>query len=173
MTTPAYVAHQMKGRARLRVPSKEGDQAYFQEVERALAACPGVEWARASSITGSLLIYHRGALGCAISAVTSAGLFELAKPEEGGAADAGDLHNPTLDAICDHVACLDGRVGKETRGVGLRTMMFYGLVGATIYQTLRGQILPPSGTLLAYAAGLIWRTFDGRGAAPKKSYPNP
>jgi hypothetical protein len=166
MVARAHIAHRMKGRARLRIPSERGNHAYFTEVERALKACPSVEWAGASFITGGLLVCHKGELEGAIAPVIERGLLHLGSEEtknEPGAPAGAASADSTLHAICDGIACLNQDIVKGSNGVsGLSTMVFFGLVGAAVYQVIGGRILPPAFTLVVASTTLLSRTFESK-----------
>jgi hypothetical protein len=79
MTPTAYVAHQIAGRTRLRVPEKRGDSSYFEIVRQRLSGNPAVERVRVTPETASILFHHAGTIAPILTAAAEHGLFRIAE----------------------------------------------------------------------------------------------
>lgn len=55
---PAYVIHAVPGRARIKIPGKRGDGAFFATLETGLLACPAVQTVQVNAHAASVLITH-------------------------------------------------------------------------------------------------------------------
>lgn len=58
MIPDAYVSHQSFRRARIKVPSKRGDETYFTHISNGFKGCKGIETININPITGSILFIH-------------------------------------------------------------------------------------------------------------------
>ena len=54
----AHVAHNTKGRLRIRVPSAKGDPAALEEIKRSLSPLPGVSEVKISEATGTVTVLY-------------------------------------------------------------------------------------------------------------------
>jgi hypothetical protein len=76
-TPGAYIAHQMPGRVRFRVPSKRGDAAFLARVSEALRVQPGIAAVTADARTGSVLVKHEMGAEDVASLAESKALFRV------------------------------------------------------------------------------------------------
>lgn len=129
----AEIAHAMPGRARLRIPGRRGDTAFFASVAAGLATIPGVRKVETTPLTGSILILHTGPFAPISMAAQAARLFGVSK-------------TPPAPPAASTVA-IDPKV---ILGLGL------GLAAA--WQLAKGHVLPPAITLVWYAGHLsgLW-----------------
>jgi hypothetical protein len=134
----AFVSHRLPGRLRLRIEGKRGDRAWFDDAAATLAMLAGVEEVATSPRTGSIRLRHARPAEDVLAAAVARGLFTLA--------DAGAGEGTAAER-------LRAAAGGFTAGEGLAVV----LTLAAVRQVLRGQILPPAVTLLAYAA-TAWAT---------------
>lgn len=125
----AEVAHAIPGRARLRVPDRRGDAAFFSSVASGLSSLPGVLQVETTALTGSILIRHGGPLEKVSAAAQNAGLFILRDPAPQPAR-------------------------ASTAAVDPRLLVVLALAGAALWQMSREKVLPPALTLLWYASQL-------------------
>ncbi len=56
----AQCVHRTPSRARIRIQSRKGDQAFFAALQERLNQCEQVTGAAVSTLTGSILIFHKG-----------------------------------------------------------------------------------------------------------------
>jgi hypothetical protein len=149
MTPGGVLVHHVAGRTRFRVLEKRGDSGYFTNVTEQLGQCPGVSSVIASEVTGGVLVLHEDPEPDVL--VAYARTFELfdVPADTVPAIDAG---RPPAELINHGLGQLDQWIRAETgRGTDLRSLVLTGLVGAAVWQTLRGQLLPAAGTLIWYA----------------------
>jgi hypothetical protein len=78
----AYLHHHLQGRSRLKIPAKAGDKAFFAEISERLKRHPAVQTVRTSSVTGSVLVHHEGAVDAITVYAQENGLFALCKTGE-------------------------------------------------------------------------------------------
>lgn len=156
MTAAAFVAHQIPGRVRLKVPSEKGNPAYFAVTARSLSACPGVEELDADFRTASLLLHHAKDIPYSEIAqwARARGLFDLVE---------GQTTGPNgLRAAAAHIDALDAGIRDLTRGAGdLRSIMFLMFIGLGLVQVARGQVMPAATALFWYALELLPRLTGG------------
>jgi hypothetical protein len=152
MLPAAVVVHEMPGRMRLRIAERRCDEAWFARVTRQLRDCPTVLDATPTPITGSILIQYDGTDANVIrSYAQTLELFEVVTSLE--RRDAGGP--PPDEVIRTGLSIVDGWMRRQTgNGTDLRSVALVGLLGAAVWQTLRGHVLPAGATLLWYAIAL-------------------
>lgn len=159
MPPSAHIAHRMPGRLRLRVAERRGDEAWFRGAVAQLRECPTVSDVSASPVTGSLLVRHDGPdIDVIQSYARALELFEVAQDPAPPAA-----HTAAPDSLIrGRLVDADRWVRRESaNGTDLRSLALVGLLGASVWQALRGQVLPAAGTLLWYALTLSGTRSDG------------
>jgi hypothetical protein len=62
MPQSAYVAHEIEGRIRLKLPDAKKNVDVLETIRKALAGIPGAESVEANPLTGSVLLYYDPAL---------------------------------------------------------------------------------------------------------------
>jgi hypothetical protein len=143
----AYIVHSTTGRVRFRFPDQRGNAEFFDSIAMALARHANVLEARASAHTGSVLVLHTGDLAQLIAHAQKHGLFDVGAPP------------PPLTSfrrIRDAIDVVDDRVAKETGDtLSVGKLMFFGLLGAGIFQVNRGHLLPAGMTLFKHALELM------------------
>lgn len=143
----AFIVHSTTGRVRFRFPDQRGDAEFFDSVAMGLARHSSVLEARASAHTGSLLVLHTGDLASLIAHAEKRGLFDVAPPPPPAA---------SFRRIRDAIESMDDRVAKETgEAFSVGKLMFFGLLGAGIWQANRGHMLPAGMTLFKHALELM------------------
>jgi hypothetical protein len=143
------LVHHIAGRTRFRILEKRGDSAYFANVTEQLGQCPGVSSVIASEVTGSVLVLHEAPEPDVL--VAYARTFELFNLP---AATVPAVHagRPPAELITHSLGHLDQWIRAETGScTDLRSLVLTGLIGAAVWQTLRGQLLPAAATLIWYA----------------------
>jgi hypothetical protein len=151
MATPSsargIVVHTMKGRARLRFPQECGNSSFFANLASALARNSSVLQVRVRADTGSVLVLHTGDLGGILAQAARAGLFEVVPQPPPGM---------SLRRVRDAIVAADDRVAKETGDAfSVSTLVWFGLVGASVYQAKNKHFLPAGVTLLKHAFELM------------------
>jgi hypothetical protein len=143
----AYIVHTTTGRVRFRFPDQRGNAEFFDSIAMGLARHSSVLEARASAHTGSLLVLHTGDLSDLIAHAAKRGLFDVS---------TAPLPVTSFRRIRDAIDDVDDRVAKgtgDTLSVG--KLMFFGLLGAGIFQVNRGHLLPAGMTLFKHALELM------------------
>lgn len=150
MIPRAEIEHQGRGRARLRIPLKRRDPAYFETVCKELARLNGVTAVHGNARTAGVLIEWQGEEPDFVAYAGERELFE-AVPHE-GPADLRAAVARGLDRLNRNLSQVSG--GRlDNRSVG-----FVALASFAAVQLVRGAILPPAITLLIHALELV----DGR-----------
>ncbi|MEA3274230.1 MAG: hypothetical protein U9Q81_02825 [Pseudomonadota bacterium] len=148
MQPQARIVHQTRERLRLRIPEKRKDLPFFLDLYDELRRIPGVTEVVANPMTGSLLLRFPDGYGSAVTSV-------LAKSPRlclgGTGAHGKQAPSPTAHSFggIDRVFAEAGRV------TDLRTVLFLLVLGLTVRQVLRGQILAPALTMLIYGVNLV------------------
>ncbi len=143
----AFIVHSTTGRVRFRFPEHRGNAEFFDSVAMGLARHSSVLEARASAHTGSLLVLHTGDLSQLVAHAQKRGLFEVS---------AAPLPAASFRRIRDAIDDVDDRVSKgtgDTLSVG--KLVFLGLLGAGLFQSNRGHLLPAGLTLFKHALELM------------------
>ena len=155
MTTPvtetgpgAVVAHHIGGRTRLRIPERRGDRSYFEALARTLEGCSGVDEVCVNPLTGSVLVFHHAALDSVWAHAEREGLFTRASSRQPVESVSERLDTATQQAD----AWLRSQAGRDA---DLRSVMLAALIVGGVWQTMRGQLLPPGASLLWYAFSLL------------------
>jgi hypothetical protein len=120
MATRAYVAHQMHGRVRLRIPAARHRPAKLHRIAEQVRSVHGVKSAEVNPTSGSLLIKYSeavlGGLGALLAALGAAGLpielVGLASEEAGVVGLAG--YSGVASAIGSLVQALDHQTKAAT-----------------------------------------------------------
>jgi hypothetical protein len=161
MIPAATLVHHIPGRTRFRVASKQGDGSYFAGVGEQLQQCPGVTSVNTNAATGSVLILHEAAEpDVLIAYARTFEVFEL--PDQSAPAMAGS--RPPAAIVSDGLRQMDDWIRAETGyGTDLRSVALTGLIGAAVWQMLRGHLLPAAGTLMWYALSIV---SEGRQHSP-------
>ena len=144
----AYLVHRIPGRARLRVPGRRNDIAFFNELAAALAGGEGVQGVEANPRAASLLVTFAGELEPILEPAQRRGLLTLADPEVAEPPLAGQLQAQFQD--------LGARLAKASGGqldLATAVALFFLITG--LVQLARGQVLAPATTLLFSAGGLL------------------
>jgi hypothetical protein len=175
MNPAGVLVHHVAGRTRFRIPEKRVDSGYFANVARQLAQCPGVLSVTASQVTGSVLVLHEAAEPDVL--VAYARTFDLFDVPD-STPDAPGATRPPAEILGHGLAQLDQWIRTQTgRRTDLRSVALTALVGAALWQTLRGQLLPAGATLIWYALAVASRdresdrdrTVDAVGNAPRQA----
>lgn len=155
---PAQLVHAIPGRARLRIPGRRGDAAWFEHAAKELQRAPDVEAVVATARTASLLVLHRGEIAALVRWAAKHGLFEATAEatRATGAAAAGARAADWLRQLGPRRP--DGSFDPERA----RAIVFAAL-GA--YQAARGRVLPPGFTMLDEALRSWLRATSGPGDA--------
>jgi len=131
----------------LRFPHELGNAGFFTNLASALARNSSVLQVRVSAATGSVLVLHTGDLGAVLAQAARAGLFEVVAPEPASL---------SLRRVRDAIVAADDRVAKESGDAfSVSTLVWFGLVGASVYQAKNGHFLPAGVTLLKHAFELM------------------
>jgi hypothetical protein len=142
------VWHRIEGRARIRVPERRGDAAYFSAVREALFDCEAVERCEVNPATASVLIEHEGPFEVVAGHAEQAQLFRLAQLTP--AIVPGRVHAQ------HNLRRLDDELTRASGGeVDLATLIFAALLVMAGVQLLRGQVLAPAATLVWYALATL------------------
>lgn len=151
---PAYIAHSLPGRLRLKIPSKRGDKGYFSEVSAQLQQRSEVAEVTANVLTGALLV--RLAPGATEADLAVGGrlltLFDLRmNAERVTAAKRSALVTATAG-----FKGVDHWVLQATGGyLDLKSSVFLVLLAMAARQIVRGHFMVPGFTLLWHALNMM------------------
>lgn len=153
---PAFVAHALPGRYRIKVPDRRGDQGYFARLKERLQSCPEVAGVTTNAATGGLLVRMERSLTAEDLAriAHKKALFEL-RDHRGGAAHS--VQRPSaLSAATERFRNADRWVLHATSGsLDLKSALFLTLLALAVRQILRGHFMVPGFTLLWHALSMM------------------
>ncbi len=155
MTATAFICHAIPGRMRLKIPSKKGDQLYFEQLVERLADLETIDGIKARALTGSLVIAYSGDIHKTLQKKgIEEGWFELKK----STADARETMDKSLFSLPHTVF---ENVNSELRVmsyglVDLPHLALFTLLLLALRQLLRGQIVGPALSLLWSAFQLVY-----------------
>ena len=155
MPPASFIAHQMPGRTRIRIPAMRRNEAYFLNLQKALQECKGVVGVETNPLTASALVYHFSSLDEIKEFAEGRNLFLI----EAETAPSKALPSERISA---RLKSLDQRIVAITGGrLDGREAAFSGLLLAAAYQMFKGSMLPTGATLVWYALNLIAQKQDG------------
>jgi hypothetical protein len=162
VTPVAVFTHHIAGRTRIRVLAKRGDAEYFARMREQLAHCPGVASVVTNEATCSVLVFHDAADPDVLADYgRTFELFDASVPVP----TRRELRAPAA-IVTEGISLLDKWVKAGTgQSTDLRSVALTGLVGATIWQMLRGPLLPAAATLLWYTLAVVATDNRSRGGA--------
>jgi hypothetical protein len=156
----AYIAHQMPGRLRLRIPHWRDDLQSFERVGEQARKIAGVEKVEVNPSTGSVLILAPDT-SAAVDELVTKGLLtlverpSLVKTSERASAESLVQRGRLALQLADR------EIARLTNGrENLQSLVLAGLLGGGIIQLARGKVLAPASTLLWYAGGLMRLWYD-------------
>ncbi|KAA6185533.1 hypothetical protein F2Q65_08625 [Thiohalocapsa marina] len=132
----ALVVHRTRRRLRLRVPSRRGDLEFFLALYDRLRQAPEVEDLSINPTTGGVLIWHDPAQIHRMAEVLARqGRLRLCTPAH---ATSAATEGPAL----------------QRSPANLRLVLLLVMVGLSVRQLMRGQLLAPALTLVLYLVDL-------------------
>ncbi len=140
----AYLVHALPGRARIKIPAKRGNQAYFLELASELGRCAGVVSVQVNPWAASTLVVHAASDVERIAGYArERRLFDLKMDKEAPPRSSiGEIAASQLDFL-DHLLATGSRGNLD-----LRSAIFLLLIGLALRQIWRGQIVQPALPLL-------------------------
>jgi hypothetical protein len=151
MIPSAHIVHQVRGRLRLQVREKRKDIAYFETVRSRLDSLADIDEVRVNTTTGSIVMLHSLPEHDELTGqLQQLELFEITEARQPG---------PTgLDTVGSGLADIEQLIKSGTAGsVDLKTVAYVCMMGLTVHQIMRGQILGPAMPMLWDAIRLIDR----------------
>jgi hypothetical protein len=151
----AILSHQTPGRLRLKIPSKKGDELFFQSLKDQLSDLSGVERIEANPITGSILLIHSIDTEKIARYALDHGLFEI----KWGSANATYFHREVSKAF----NILDKQAKSLTAGeINLGALASLALIAAGTYQIFKGNFAAiPWYTAYWYGLNLFLKSKPG------------
>ena len=147
-TPQAFLSHAVTGRLRISIPGKRGDRAYFDSLERSLAAAPDVIRISARPMTGNVVLLHTGEPVMIAAFAREQNLFDMSESE------------PPLEPVAARLrgaaAAADSRIRQWAGGgLDLPTVVSLVLVFAALMQVRQGRFLGPASSLLWTAVSAL------------------
>ena len=151
MMPNAHIVHQARGRIRLQVREKCKDPDYFEAISKQLEGLPGIDEVRTNPTTGSIILLHSLENNTELlERLPQLALFEITACHKQDASAFTPLRSG-LNGI--EQLLRNGTAGS----VDLKTVAFIGVMGLTLHQIMRGQVLGPALPMLWNAFSLINR----------------
>lgn len=156
----ARVAHRLPKRARIVIPARRNDRAFFSAATRLLGTVADVASVVANPVTASLVIEHAGDFGAIAAFASESGLFELED-------DAAEIVSPALRPLSllsllltgfAAFELIPGNVGGKAADALWNSyrespLLSTILLGMGVYGLSGGQGLGCAAPLLLYALG--------------------
>jgi hypothetical protein len=189
MAPVSIVEHRLPGRARLRIPSKRGDVAWFASAVRQLARHPEIDELSANPRTGSLFIRHQASVDLLKLLATESSLIEIASSPERVRPSPVETEAlaPTpefLDMTSVSLLGLAAYQAFRGRVAGTALEHFWsaygsawilrnptlaaGFAGLGLYQLMRGQLIGPAASLFYYSLTARYFTRGGGRDGPSQ-----
>lgn len=151
MMPNAHIVHQARGRIRLQVREKCKDPAYFEAVREQLEHQAGIDEVRTNRTTGSIILLH--------SLENNTELLERLRQLAIFEITACQKHDSSaFTPLRSGLTGIEQLLRNGTAGsVDLKTVAFIGMMGLTLHQILRGQVLGPALPMLWNAFSLVNR----------------
>jgi hypothetical protein len=148
----AHCVHKLPTRARLRIPSRKGDGAFFASLKEWLHRCEQVTGVAVNAGTGGVLIFYTGDFSAVTTYAETQGIFRLASKKQ----NPDTLTNVTMTTYKN----LDARLKSLTGGeIDLPGAAYLALVGAGIYKIAKGNFTAPAWyTAFWYAMNIFLKT---------------
>lgn len=188
MTERARLTHQLDGRARLAIPARRGDAAYFSMLSAQLAGTDAVRSVRVNPLTGSVLVEFSGSLDQLVDGLDGGAALEVERPASAvapaashaavantaSAAGHADGANPGPGAgppaAAGAAPAIPVAPAPPWRVVSGRELSPMHMAGALfsvvgVIQTVRGRVMMPALTAFWYAVHAFReadRTANGR-----------
>lgn len=150
----ARIAHATPRRARLKVPARRHDEAFFRTVEERLKGWRNVERVEVNPATASILVHFSDPAALLYEAMNGNNdLFRIVAAQQEDGREGGQ---PLLARLQEGVAVADGSLRHWTGGnLDLRGAVFATLIVAGVQQLVQGNVAAPAATLLWYAATVL------------------
>ena len=150
----AAITHTISGRLRLRIPSKKGNNSYFESLEQKLSGCDGVQRVKANAVTAGVLVLHDADINSISKFAEENRLFLVQS--------LGSERTLLVNRIRKSFEDLDKRTMDLTGGeLDITSAVFVSQVSLSIYQIARGNFFAPAWyTSLWYAANMVFKSSD-------------
>lgn len=152
----AYVKHQLPGRVRLKIPQKRGDFGYFDRMAELLADCATITQLQLNPPAASLLICHapdRNFSTIAEFAQTQ-GLFFVTEQQPEAMLLIPPL--PIAKLASAGLNRIDESLLEVSQGrLDGRTLLIMALIGLSVRQMSRGNMMGAASSLIWYAFRLL------------------
>jgi hypothetical protein len=162
MNIVASVTHELPGRTRLKIYSRRGNTEYFRGIGQRLSGCPGVIWLRANPRTASLLIGHAVPFSQIAAFAKEQELFLLA------ANKVNRRRRSPYRQVVENLEQVNVRFTRFTHGQwDTRSVLLIAILGLSVVQTARGQILVPAMALWFQALDLLVKNIKHLDSEPE------
>jgi len=158
MIPDAVIAHESKGRLRIKIPTQRGNLGSLKSYGDQIASCPGVLSIEVNPVTGSMLLIHQTTAGQIAEYARSKNLFSL-KEQKSSKEPSADLRRN----IGETFKSIDWQIQSLTDGdLDLSGFALVALIVAGTAQILAGNAGPiPWFAAYWYAFHLYSRTQEG------------
>jgi hypothetical protein len=150
----ALICHKSAGRLRLKVPSKKGNAAYFNELKNAFSEIEGLQGIEVNQMTASVLLLAADTKKIADYAASKE-LFIIK--------DEPMKHDSLRSGVADAFRIINGKLKSVTGGdIDAAGAAFLALAGIGIYQISRGNFAAPAWyTAFWYALNIFLKSDKG------------
>jgi hypothetical protein len=149
MNIVASVTHELPGRTRLKIHARRGNTEYFRDIVQRLSDCSGVTWIKANPRTASLLVGHTVPFSQVAAFAEEQQLFLLT-------ANKVTWQRSLYRQVVENLEQVNVKFTHLSHGQwDVRSALFIVILGLSVVQTARGQILVPAMALWFQALDLL------------------
>ena len=150
----ARITHTISGRLRIKIPSKKGNNSYFESLEQKFSGCDGVQGVKANAVTAGVLLLHNVDINSISKFAEENRLFKVQS--------LGSERTLLVNRIRNSFEDLNRRTKNLTGGeLDIASTAFVSLLSFSIYQIAKGNFFAPAWyTSLWYAVNMIFKSSD-------------
>jgi hypothetical protein len=169
----AGITHTISGRLRLKIPSKKGNNSYFESLEQKLSGCDGVQGVKANAVTAGVLLLHNVDINSISRFAEENRLFMVQSLGSERTLLVNRIRNSFEESLGSERTLLVNRIRNSFEDLNRRTKnltggeldvasaAFLSLLSLSIYQIARGNFFAPAWyTSLWYAVNMVFRSSD-------------
>jgi hypothetical protein len=155
MLPEAYVSHYTTNRMRIKIPARKGSESFFQAIAQSISKLPAIDSVEVNPVTASVLMFHHSDAQSLYQMIRQQRIVSLQEAPSKFTTLRQDM-TKGLKTVNNQIAGFTG--GK----VDLWDVAGFSLIGAGIYQLLKGNFMAPAWyTAFWYAFGILSKAQSG------------
>lgn len=158
MSPTAHICHAVPGRIRFRIPNKRRDTAYFYRLHEKFSSVQCIEQVNVNPLTGSLLLQYSGDLQRIMEQIKQYRLFDVVSKSPRNEDSLAERTSASLQALNEQIRA------RSAGELDFWSLVFLTLIGMSVVQLVKGNIVVPATTLLWYALATLLISRQGASA---------